>query len=123
MNKNIFYKNFVTFFILVGALLLAGSTYYFYREYHALENNPQNRTQKEIEALVAVVSKLIILPTEELPTAATVKEPEKLKDKPFFAHARVGDKVLIYSQARKAILYRPSEDKIIEVAPLNMGGE
>jgi hypothetical protein len=32
----------------------------------------------------------------------------------------LGDKVLIYSRAQKAILYSPSKNKIIEVAPINL---
>jgi hypothetical protein len=34
--------------------------------------------------------------------------------------AQVGDKVLIYTNASKAILYRPSDNKIIEKAPLQV---
>jgi hypothetical protein len=49
---------------------------------------------------------------------ATVLEQDKLKDQPFFARAQNGDKVIIYTQNKKAILYRPSENRIIEVAPL-----
>jgi hypothetical protein len=70
--------------------------------------------------LVAAVSKLIVLPASEQPTIATVADLSKLQGQPFFANAQVGDKVLIYSQAGKAILYRPSENKIIELAPLDV---
>ena len=52
---------------------------------------------------------------------ATVSDLEKLKDQPFFAKAKIGDKVLIYTDAKKAILYDPVNDKIVEVAPINIG--
>ena len=39
----------------------------------------------------------------------------------FFSKAKVGDKVIIYTNARKAILYDPVAGKIVEVAPVNIG--
>lgn len=75
-----------------------------------------NPDQKE---LVSAVGKLIILPGDEEPTIATVTDLEKLKGQAFFSNAKLGDKVLIYAKAQKAILFRPNENKIIELAPLN----
>lgn len=71
----------------------------------------------ESQELIEKVGRLIVLPEGEQPTIATVQDLEKLKDQPFFARAQTGDKVLIYSVSKKAILYRPSVGKIIEVAP------
>ncbi|MGI9118277.1 MAG: hypothetical protein ACR2IQ_01895, partial [Minisyncoccia bacterium] len=48
-------------------------------------------------------------------------DPEALKDQPFFAKAVKGDKVLIYAQAKKAFLYSTTMNKILDVAPLNIG--
>jgi len=102
---------------------LAGAGYYYYRQATDLKKNPQKQQavlQEEAKSLVADVSRLIVLPQDEEPTIATVSDPEKLKDQPFFANAKAGDKVLIYSKAKKAILYDPQNDKIVEVAPLNI---
>jgi hypothetical protein len=74
----------------------------------------------EVKALVSKVGKLIVLPEEE-PTVATVTDPSKLAGQAFFATAKTGDKVLIYANAKKAVLYRPEEGKIVEVAPINLG--
>jgi len=103
------------------AIVAFGSAYYFYGEYSALKENPNKQVQEETAKLVAQVSKLIVLPEGETPTIATVADPEKLQSQPFFAKAKKGDRVLIYANARKAILYDPENNKIIEVAPINIG--
>jgi len=74
-----------------------------------------------VKKLVLEVGKLIELPIGEDPTVATVTDITKLKDQPFFAKAKNGDKVLIYTNARKAILYDPQAKKVIDIAPINIG--
>jgi isopentenyl diphosphate isomerase/L-lactate dehydrogenase-like FMN-dependent dehydrogenase len=75
--------------------------------------------QKDLEMTIKMVGKHLVLPTNETPTMATVSDPEKLKDQAFFANAKKGDKVLIYANSQKAILYDPESDRIVEVAPIN----
>jgi hypothetical protein len=67
------------------------------------------------------VSLLVDLPQGETPTIATVNDASKLKNQAFFANAKDGDKVLIYSKAGKAVLYRPSSNRIIEYSTANLG--
>ena len=92
-----------------------------------IKNSNSNKSPVTLKAedsnkeLVDAVGKLVVLPANEQPTIATIADLSKLQGQPFFANAQVGDKVLIYTQAKKAILYRPSENKIIELAPLNIG--
>jgi hypothetical protein len=115
MNK------FVTAILVIGLLASIGGNVYFYQQLdqaNKLVADPNAVAQKEIDAIVASISLLMELPADEQPTMATVLEQDKLKDQPFFARAQNGDKVIIYTQNKKAILYRPSENRIIEVAPL-----
>lgn len=104
--------------LLFGAIGAAG---YFYKQFRDIQNNPNKMAQDELNSILIAVGKLIVLPTGEQPTMATVTDPEKLGGQPFFVHAKKGDKVLIYTNAKKAILYSPEINKIIEVAPLNIG--
>ncbi|MCX7929089.1 MAG: hypothetical protein N2558_05435, partial [Patescibacteria group bacterium] len=72
-------------------------------------------------SITSQIRKYMELPNEEEPTLATITDINKLKDQDFFKKAKNGDKVLIYAKARKAILYRPSGNKVIEFAPLILG--
>jgi hypothetical protein len=107
----------VLFLLFIAA---GGTAGYYYNQVAKLEQNPQEAAGQEAATLVALVGKLIILPEGETPTVATVSDPEKLKDQPFFAQAKVGDKVLLYPNAKKAFLYDPVNNKILEAAPLNV---
>ena len=110
-------------FFAVAALFIlsAGLAIYFFFEVRSLRANPQQVAEKEVQAIVARVGKLMVLPQDEIPTMATILDPAELVDQPFFASAQKGDKVLLYTNAKKAILYSPSQDKIIDVAPVNLG--
>jgi hypothetical protein len=113
-------------YIIGGILLILAiiPSIYFYTRYKEAQSRLANPTQfanDEAKKLVAAVATLMTLPSDETPTVATVNDKEKLKDQPFFANTENGDKVLIYTNAKKAILYRPSINKIIDVAPVNIG--
>lgn len=114
------YFPFVPF--LIVTIIASGTAFYFYQQARQLKREPQKAAQEELALVVADVGRLIVLPEGETPTLATVTDPEKLKEQPFFANAKVGDKVLIYPNAKKVILYDPQQHKIVEVAPLNLGG-
>ena len=102
--------------IFLGAIGTAG---YLYNQNRKLTQNPDAVSKAETAKLVETVGKLITLPSDETPSVATVTDKEKLADQPFFSKSENGDKVLIYTNAKKAILYRPSTDKIIEVMPIS----
>lgn len=106
---------------VVIVVLLLGTTYYFYRQYNSIKANPQKFVQQSVDNIVGEVGKYMRLPDGETPTIATVVDVEKLKSQAFFTNAKNGDRVLIYTNARKAILYNPNEHKIIEVAPITLG--
>jgi len=113
--------------IIIGGIILALiiflPSFYFYNKYQSLKktvSDPSDSAKKEVNTLVALVGKLIELPEGEEPTVATVSDKDKLSPQPFFDKAQNGDKVLIYSKAKKAILYRPSTNKIIEVGPVSI---
>lgn len=71
--------------------------------------------------VVAKVSQLMILPIDEEPALATITDTTKLTSNPFLAKAQNGDRILLYAKNQKAIIYRPSINKIVDVGPIISG--
>lgn len=117
-------KIMVPGFIVFALIIATAPSVYFYSKYQEakrqLRATPAGQ-KEETAKIVSLVEKLLVLPAGEEPTLASVTDKEKLKDQPFFAKAENGDKVLIYTEAKKAILYRPSQHIIVEVAAVNLG--
>lgn len=107
--------------IVVVVLIAFLPAFYFYNKYQNAQkqlNTYPLIAQTDNKTIIDKVSKLIELPTGEEPTVATVSDLEKLQGQPFFAKAKKGDILLLYNGAKKAILYDPVGNKIVEVGPL-----
>ena len=118
-------KSYLIIALLV--LIIGAGGVFGYHQYDKVKqenkrlSDPQASAAAETERIKNEVSKLIDVPTDEQPTIASVVDASKLNNQPFFAKAQNGDRVLMYAKAKKAILYRPSTKKIVEVAPINLG--
>lgn len=109
----------VIILVILVLFLLGGIGVYAYLSYAQKPQDTVSTGQSEVEVLVAKIGEKMELPEEE-PSLATVSDVGRLQDQPFFHNAENGDKVLIFQKAEKAILYRPSTDKIIEVGPITI---
>lgn len=107
-------KKIFPFILLIIAVVSVGFAIYFYMQYRS----SAAFQKKEADSVIVQVGKLMVLP-QETPTLATVTDTTKLSAQPFFQNAKTGDKVLIYSKTKRAILYRPSVNKIIEIGSLS----
>lgn len=106
--------------VVIVALIVSG---FFIFQYFSLKNSlisGKTASAAEVKELVEKVGRLMELPKGETPTVATVTDPTQLTSQPFFANAKIGDKVLVYLNARRGILYRPDTNKIINVSPINI---
>lgn len=95
-------------------------------QYRDLKNNPPSQEElakAESEKYVQEVGALYTLPDDEEPSIATVEDKEQLKDQPFFEKAENGDVTLIYTNAKLAILYRPSTKQLVNVSTVNIQSE
>jgi hypothetical protein len=106
--------------VVVAAAGLAGAGY-LYAQNQQLKNNPQtaqDANKARVAELKAKVAKRIAVPKDETPVLATVSDKTKLKDQPFFKDAENGDAILIFPQAKKAIIYREKTDFIVNSGPI-----
>lgn len=118
MKKNRPLIIFVSLVALVIALAL--TSVYFYKKYNRLNLGSSQASGEEVRALVAELDRIMVLPENETPTVATVTDPQKLSGQEFFIDAKIGDKVIIYAVAKKAILYDPTARKIVNIAPISL---
>ena len=98
--------------ILVLALaFLLGSIY----------KSEQAKHEKEVESentlMLEKISKLLNVP-EEKPIVSTVNSNEDFANAPNFKSAEKGDKLFFWVSANQAILYRPSTNQVLDVAPV-----
>ena len=77
----------------------------------------EQKSVDDKDELIVKVGKLIRLPNET-PDVATVTDVELLQDQSIFRNAQNGDRVLIYTESKRAIVYRPSENIIIDVGSI-----
>ena len=106
--------NFVIVFIAIIAICFGA---FFYLKLNKIKIEDA-RKAKELSTLVSKVSLLYLFPEGETPTVATVSDPKLLKDQSFFSNSEKGDSVLLFLKAGKAVLYRPSINKIIEIVSI-----
>lgn len=116
-------------YIIIAIILfiggLAGYQWYIIRELKSKDGINTTATatskEKEIQDIIAKVSQIFVVPENETPEVITISDTALINSHPFFTKAKIGDKVLIYPKAKKAILYDPINNKIVDVAQLNVG--
>src|SRR3990167_3435457 len=114
-----FVSKFIILLIIAGLAAFGGI---YYKKYQDLKTATHEKLQEaQVQDTISEVSKLYALPSDEQPDVATVKDKEALKQQyPFFDQAENDDVVLIYKEAKLAILYRPATKQLIKVGPVNV---
>ncbi len=117
-SKNHVWVWLVAFVIVAGSLFAA--VYYWNEAQEAREDSTEAVEQRNLEETQQVVGSLgqVLLLSDENPTVARVEDPEILKQSnpDFYENIQAGDYLVLYPQ--RAIIYRASETKIINIAPI-----
>lgn len=98
--------------VFVGAIVLAAAvglgSYYFAGGF---------KDKNSDEVVIENVGKHIVLPDEK-PNITTVEQAGELAKQAFFAEVKDGDKILIFPQSARIIIFRPSENILVNVGPI-----
>ncbi len=128
-KKKISLKTILRVVVVLGLMGFAGWSFLKYQQTKTQVDklsNPEAQQEaiaKEREEVLAKVGKLMILPEDEEPTIATVTDAEVLAQyQPFFRKATDGDKVIIYVQSGKSIIYSPDKNIIVNVGTISVQG-
>ncbi len=117
MKKNV--AVIVLTIITLASIVSAASLYKEVQELKSAKTKTESQQVNEVERIKEKVSKLINLPEGPV-FVGTYSSDSKLKEQAFFAAAKDGDKYLIFSESGKAMIYRESENKLINVGPITI---
>ena len=111
--------------LLVVALVAFGLSFWGYwqsKQKLSVLTNPQQASELNAEQtaqLLEKVSKLAVLPADPNPVVATINDVEILASKQsFYKDAHNGDKLIVYAQTRKAIIFDEKNNKIVNIGPI-----
>lgn len=98
--------------LLLGILfvLAASSSAFFYKKYQTA----QAKGKIDEIALLRDISQGVQLPTEK-PTMLTIADKDKLSNKVLAASVDNQDILLIYNDAKRLVVYRPSTRKVVDM--------
>lgn len=112
---------FYIFGILI-LVLLGGGGYYGYTYWQASQNSPEAQAAKaeeEKQAVLSQLKKLMILPEGDPVLFKVSNEEVMRKQQAFFKDTKNDDVLLVFQESGKAIIFRASENVIVNAGPVN----
>lgn len=98
--------------------IIASLSYAVYDKFFITKLPEGQLSEKQIENLINKVSKLIVVPDEEPVVATIIKAEELMAEQKFYLGSQNGDQLIFFPKAQKALIYRKSENKLINVGPV-----
>lgn len=107
--------------VMVTTAIVAFLGYRFYVSYNSPEAQLL-RAERENKMMVERVRSLILLPEGVAPIIYTIEDPAILiKEQSFFIGSERGDKLLLYPNIAKAVIYSPLRNLIVNAGPVEFG--
>jgi multidrug resistance efflux pump len=109
--------------VIVAAIvfaIVAIAAIFFATQFFASQSTAETADDATKQRIVSKVENLYILP-EGAPTVARVQNKDQLIGQAFYDHVENGDYLIVYDQAKLALIYREAADKLVNVAPIALG--
>jgi len=124
-------KGFKIFILVVFILILLGALGYLGYQWQSMRKElqkiktlqgTQELQKKQTEEIINKLKAHTVLPEDEQPIIATVIDAAALKKQSsFYELAKNGDMVIIYIKAKRAYLYDPIADRVLNIGPVLTG--
>lgn len=103
-------------------LLLCGGLWFSFQKSESLRTifsiNPKTE-QEAMSRYLSQIGHLMLIPKDDTPVLATVEDPDLLiKQQAFFQGSQKGDVVIIFPKNRRAVLYSPKRNIIVNAGPV-----
>ena len=110
-------KRILSILVVLVILLLA---FAIFKKFYDPKGDAESQqlSDKEIKSLVNKVSKLIIVPDETPVIATIIKAEELIVEQKFYLGSKDGDYLIVFPTAKKALIYRENENRLINVGPI-----
>lgn len=105
--------------VAIVFVVVAVAAGFFALQFFALKSNPEIADDEASKRIISKVENIYMLP-EGQPTVAKVQDKDKLNGQVFFDKAENGDYLVIYSDAKLALLYREEANKLVNVGPISV---
>lgn len=109
----------ITASVVVALVIGAASFVVWHVTRSQQQANPDNPTIIR-ERLTKKIGQYLLLPKDEAPTVARIKDVNKFKGQPFFKDAENGDYLIIYEIDGTAILYREQDNLLVKVGTITV---
>lgn len=119
----------LTLFLVLVLLALAAGSFFLYKKYNETKKEveklstvqgQQELNKTQVNQLLGEMRAIIVLPKGEDPVVATITDVSKLNKNAFYKEAQNGDRVVVFAEAKKAFIYRPSTKTIINVGSFQL---
>jgi hypothetical protein len=107
--------------VVVALVVLTALLYQQNRDLKNASASSSASGKQESQRLTKKVGQLIELPSNDTATVATVRNAKRLQRQRFFRNAENGDKVLIFTKAKRVVVYREQDNRIVNVGPVVVG--